>query len=271
MNKFSKKRNQEFWNSFAKTSKTNPFGAHSDLHLVELENRFIKSVLKPMKIKSLIDVGCGNGQRTLYFSQFVKNRVLGIDYSQKMINFAKQTLSHSSSRVKKKVEFSCSDIHDFNSNEIFDVVVCCRNFVNQTNAKNQIKLFKILHKKLRSGGSLIIAESSLEGIKRLNSIRSEFGLDGIKIPWYNVPISETKVISKINNLFKIKKINRLGTFYYISRVIHPSLVYPKNPKPGSKINELALKAEIVSQKEFIKNDNPFERFGLHLLVHFKKI
>ena len=65
--------------------------------------------------------------------------------------------------------------------------------------------------------------------------------------------------------------NRLGTYYYISRVIHPSLVHPKNPKPGSKINELALKAEIVSQKEFIKNENLFEQFGLHLLIHFKKI
>jgi len=271
MSKFSKKRNQEFWNAFAKTSKTNPFGAHSDLHIVELENQFIKTILQPMKINSLLDVGCGNGQRTLFFSQFVKNRVLGIDYSKKMINFAKQILSHSSSRVRKKVEFSCSDIHDFNSNEIFDVIICCRNFVNQTHAKNQLKLFKILHKKLRSHGSLIIAESSLEGLKRLNSIRREFGIDGIKIPWYNVPINEAKVISKINNLFQIKKVNRLGTFYYISRVIHPALVHPKNPKPGSKINELALKAEIISQKEFIKNNNPFERFGLHLLIHFKKM
>lgn len=209
MSKFSKKNNKEFWNAFAKTSKTNPFGAHSDSHVVELENRFIKSILQPMKINSLIDVGCGNGQRTLFFSQFVKNRVLGIDYSKKMINYAKQTLSHNSSRVKKKVEFSCSDIHDFKSKEIFDVVVCCRNFVNQTNSKNQIKLFKILHKKLRPGGSLIIAESSLEGIKRLNSIRREFGLDEIKIPWYNVPINETKVITKMKNLFQIKKINRL--------------------------------------------------------------
>jgi len=188
-----------------------------------------------------------------------------------MIDFAKQIISHSNSRVRKKVEFSCADIQDFNSNEIFDVVICCRNFVNQTSDKNQLKLFKILHKKLRSHGSLIIAESSLEGLQRLNSIRKEFGLGGIKVPWYNIPIDESKVISKINKLFQIKNVKRLGMFYYISRVIHPALVYPKNPRPGSKINELALKAELISQDKFIKNDNPFEQFGLHLLIHFKKI
>ena len=70
MGKFSSKRNKDFWNEFALTSKDNKFGASGGKHLVDIENQFIFNSLKTKKSKFMIDIGCGNGQRTLLFSKY---------------------------------------------------------------------------------------------------------------------------------------------------------------------------------------------------------
>jgi len=85
MRKFTSKRNKEFWNQYAKKSQDNPFGAHSDSHVVELENGFIINQIKEKNFKKLLDIGCGNGQRTLVFSRYISKKILGIDYSKDMI------------------------------------------------------------------------------------------------------------------------------------------------------------------------------------------
>ncbi len=267
--KFTPEKNKEFWNDYAKKSKDNPFGAHSDKHVVELENNFIVSELKSRKLNSLLDIGCGNGQRTILFSQLIAGKSKGIDYSEIMINEAKALLEKQSSEIKNNLSFEVGDINDL-ENLKYDVIISCRCIVNQPSNEKQIQLFTNIYNKLKDGGSLIIAEESMEGIERLSNVRKEFGLDRIAERWFNVPINESIVLSNIENLFSIKKIRRLGTFYYISRVLHPALVFPDEPKPNSKINELGLKSELIVQKDISLNQNAFEKFGAQLLIHFTK-
>jgi len=269
LSKFTPEQNRKFWNEYASKSKNSYFGAHSDKHIVELENRFIISELKSRKTANLLDIGCGNGQRTLLFSKYVDNHTVGIDYSEKMIQEAKTLLSKND-KATNNLSFEVCDIHDFSKKMSFDVIISCRCFINQPSHKEQIKLFELLHEKLLPGGSLIIAEVSVEGIKNLNSLRRKFGLNPINIRWNNLQINENIVFSKIKDLYRIKKINRLGMFYYISRVLHPTLVYPDEPQPNTKLNELAMKTEILFQNESTKTKNSFEKIGAHLLVHFKK-
>ena len=71
-------------------------------------------------------------------------------------------------------------------------------------------------------------------------------------------------------MFKIKKIQRGGVFYYITRIIHPVLVSPKEPKSDAKINDVGLKSEFIIQKVIPHAKNNFEDYGEHLLVHFIK-
>ena len=47
MGKFSSKRNKDFWNEFALTSKDNKFGASGGKHLVDIENQFIFDEIDP--------------------------------------------------------------------------------------------------------------------------------------------------------------------------------------------------------------------------------
>jgi len=269
LEKFTSEQNRKFWDEYALKSKDCFFGAHSDNHIVELENKFIISELKSRKTSNLFDIGCGNGQRTLLFSKYVDNQTLGIDYSEKMIQEAK-TLLLKNVQAKNNLSFEVCDIHDFSKKMSFDVITSCRCFINQPSHEKQIKLFELLYEKLSPDGSLIIAEVSVEGIKNLNSIRKKFGLNPINIKSNNLQISENAVFSKIKDLYSIEKINRLGIYYYISRVLHPAFVYPNEPQPNSKLNELAMKTETLFQNESNNTMNCFEKMGAQLLVHFKK-
>tara|TARA_Y100000310_G_scaffold74773_1_gene71021 strand:+ start:517 stop:735 length:219 start_codon:yes stop_codon:yes gene_type:complete len=70
------------------------------------------------------------------------------------------------------------------------------------------------------------------------------------------------------NNFKIVNVKRGGMFYFLSRVFYPSTIFPKEPEPESKINELALKSEILMNESF--SENSFDYFGGHLLMHLVK-
>ena len=95
MTKFTEIQNKKHWNQYAKQHKFDPSGASYDSNLVELENYFIISKLKKIKPKSLLDIGCGNGQRTKLFSRYVKEKTLGIDYAENMIKQAITRLRNS--------------------------------------------------------------------------------------------------------------------------------------------------------------------------------
>jgi SAM-dependent methyltransferase len=258
MGKFTESQNKDHWNQFAKKYKNIPTGASYDSNLVDLENYYIISKLKKLKSNSMLDIGCGNGQRTKLFSKYIKIKTTGIDYSENMIKQAK-TLE------TKKLSFKNVNISDYSNSEKYDVIISCRCFINQTSTTNQIKLFKKLYSMLNKHGHLIIAEASAEGLKNLNLLRKSFNLEPVQEHWFNLHIKEQSIFPKIKSLFEINDIKRLGLFYYLARVIHPAIVFPKEAKKVSKINTIAMN----SQKLFF-NDNSFDKYGRHLLIDLQK-
>jgi len=270
MKKFTQKSNRDFWNEYAKKFKDNPTGAHSDKYLVELEDKFIELVLKLKKPSTLLDIGCGNGQRTIRFSKFVKDKTTGVDYSKDMIKECDRLLLKQKKNIQNKISFNLLDAKMINELDSFDVITSCRCLVNQTSSKKQVELFNLIHSKLKKNGSLIIAEGSEDGLKKLNSLRKIFGLKKIKVPWHNLPINEKYVFPKILKLFKINQISRLGTFFFLSRIIHPAIVYPNEPNANTIFNQISSKAEILLNKENVDFVELIENYGSHLLIHFIK-
>jgi len=269
MSKFSSEENKQFWNEFAIKSKDNKFGASGGRHLVEIEDHFILSELENLKPHSMLDIGCGNGQRTLLFSKYVSDKIHGIDYSEKMIDEANRLLSKQSEDICKKLSFETADINNFSKSETYDVIISCRCIINQTSHENQLKLFESLHKRLNNGGSLILAEISKQGMERLNLLRNKFGLPIMKPRWHNLHIDEEYIFPKISNLFSTVKLKRAGAFYFISRILYPSIVFPEEPQAESKINEIAMKSENILNE--VNPENNFDNLGAHFLAHFKKI
>lgn len=260
MRKFSVKDNIKHWNEFAVNYQNDKAGATYDASLSEIENFFIISELKKIKPSSLFDIGCGNGQRTSLFSRYVKGKTLGIDYSEEMIKQAKTIR-------KNNLFFEHADINTYPFDEKFDVIISCRCIINQPTSKSQVNLLKKLHKMLKPNGHLIIAEASVEGLDNLNKLRKEFGLKNIEEHWFNLHIKERAVFPKIKHLYKITAFKRLGLYYYIARVIQPASIFPKEPKRGSVLDELAKKTQLM----FFNEDMPLEKYGRHLLINLQKV
>ena len=206
--------------------------------------------------------------KELNYFQNIQKKTLGMDYSEQMIYEAKKYLKTQSISLQKKINFREGNINKFSSNQLFDTIISCRCIINQTSTLNQIKLFKKLHSMLKPNGSLIIAEISKQGMQRLNTTRKKYDLPPLNKRWHNLHIDEKKIFPKLKNSFKIVDVKRAGMFYFLSRVFYPSMIFPKEPKSESKINELALKSEILTNKSF--SENSFDHFGGHLLMHLVK-
>lgn len=259
MKKFSLKDNIKHWDEYALSHQNSKQGATFDAELSELENFFIIMELKKIKPRSMLDIGCGNGQRTAMFSNYVNGKTIGIDYSENMIKQAKTIRNHN-------LFFDCADITKYSTDSLFDVIISCRCIINQSTHVAQVELFKKLHRMLKPKGHLIIAEASDEGLRNLNRLRKEFGLKNIEEHWFNLHMKEKVVFPKISKLFKIKTIKRLGLYYYIARVVQPANTYPVEPKRGSVLDEIAKKTQLL----FFNEELPFEQFGRHLLINFQK-
>ena len=90
-------------------------------------------------------------------------------------------------------------------------------------------------------------EGTLQGLDKLNQIRLRFGLEPIpeadqKTNWFSNKFEEEELSQKIEPLFSsIEKVQRFGTYYFLSRVVHPVLVAPEAPRYDAPINTIARK------------------------------
>ncbi|SEN96843.1 Methyltransferase domain-containing protein [Mesobacillus persicus] len=83
-----------------------------------IEQPAIKSLMPSLEGKSVLDLGCGNGQFASYCVDRGASKVLGVDISKKMLELAKQENNH------EKIEYLCSPIEDLDlSNQTFHVIV----------------------------------------------------------------------------------------------------------------------------------------------------
>lgn len=109
------------------------------LHNTILERNFyVISKVKQLKIKSLIDVGCGTGDLCFDASKLV-NTCVGIDFAEGMIKIAKKNFK------KKNLSFSIENFFSYRTHEKFDCL-SANGFIEYLSMKD-IKRFFIKSRK----------------------------------------------------------------------------------------------------------------------------
>ncbi|MFA5828413.1 MAG: class I SAM-dependent methyltransferase [Candidatus Shapirobacteria bacterium] len=113
---------------------------HPSLHLeqAQLKAKQILDFLGPIKINSLLDIGCGSGGITEILKDYLKpTKVVGVDISQTMILAARE-------RDKmKRIEWICEDILTYHSKTRFDLVVGVDILEH---ISDDVELLKIIHR-----------------------------------------------------------------------------------------------------------------------------
>lgn len=194
-------------------------------------NKVIVEIIKLIKVKSILDFGCGDGRLLKFLEDILIDKV-GVDYSKKALRFAYA--------FNPDVLFY-SKIEDINRN--FDCITLIE--VLEHIPDNEISLiFKEIYNRLNSDGHLIISVPT-----------TNVPLNPKHIRHYNLQLLK----KQLSNKWKIK------WFSYFSKVENSNIIIKKLKHKLFLIFPALLKYEY--RRKFFAN----EKNGSHLIAICSKI
>jgi ubiquinone/menaquinone biosynthesis C-methylase UbiE len=221
---------------------SNPYATSPDLNLREIEIEYILHHIA--NNERVLDVGCGNGYSTVCFATKVNSRFYGVDFVPEMIE-ASQNL-RSQFHLQGTVTFKVGDVTQLDfPNGVFDTVVSQRCLLNLPSRDQQWQALSEIARVLKPNGRYLMLEGTLQGLRKLNSVRVKFGLAPIpeadaKSNWFSNKFDEEELLEKITQFFSsVETTQRFGMYYFLSRVVHPLLVAPVEPQYDAAINAIA--------------------------------
>ena len=186
-----------------------------------IEIPIMKSMLPPLKDKTILDLGCGTGNIDKYFLENGAKSVLGIDVSQNMIHQAKQNVT------LPNAEFKLLKMEDISTiNQKFDIVYSSLAFHY---VEDMNKLLTDIYSLLNDGGIVVYSQESplvtapiyesknpqkkIEINGKTYFLLSDFGNESVRNNYWNgVPVTKyhrtyaTLVTLFIKNKFSIIEI-----------------------------------------------------------------
>ncbi len=178
------------WKKKSNSKKTN-------LHNTILERNFyVASRAKHLKIKSLIDVGCGTGDLCFDVAKFTKNCV-GIDFSDNMIKIAKKNF------IRKNLFFLRENFFNYKNKKKFDCL-SANGFIEYLSI-NDIKRFFVKSRELVNNNGYLIfgTRNRLFNLFSLN----KFSLKELKEKTFKKFYEESIALTQMNfkSFIKLKK------------------------------------------------------------------
>lgn len=242
-------------NVYAKRDAANIYATSPDLNLRELEIDFIIKYIQlyakknPEKTLQILDIGCGNGYTDIRIAQVANVAITGVDFSENMIEAA-NNLKTKLGRLHGRLSFHLTDATKLSGTESFDVIITERLLLNLPNLGAQEDTIQTIHRLLKPNGMYIFVEGTLDGLERLNKLRLSVGLDPIPdrstANISSLKFHEKEIIPFLSRYFAIVKRQYFGMYFLISRVAHPLLIYPEEPRYDATINQVARKISSVN-------------------------
>jgi SAM-dependent methyltransferase len=204
------------WDKKALEYGDSEIGAHSDKHLVELENEFIEECIRGIKPRPhrILDFGCGNGQRTKIWAKYA-DETIGIDSSFEMIKLAKQIEYED----ENEITFANMDARKLVAVEEYDCIISARCLINLQTKDRQIDVINYIHRALKPGGYFICVEGRQHGTENLNKMRKLLGIKPIEVSPLNVDLSDSVCDHIWYNFPRNMRIDSFGVYYFVTRVM----------------------------------------------------
>lgn len=137
----------------------------------------------------VLDVGCGHGSLCMDIANRGAKKVIGIDISERLINFAKKNILLNYPHFCKTIDFSCCDIFNLRETD-FDVIVSKDSFEHILNLENELAEIK---NRLIIGGKLYIGFGPL-----YNSVFGDHGRTRAFLPWGHLIYPEQFLLRRLN-------------------------------------------------------------------------
>jgi SAM-dependent methyltransferase len=231
----------DFWDKQAAEFGASDLATAPDHFYREME---IKRIIEHLVDgESILDVGCGNGYSTFKFADaFPKSRFFGLDYSEPMIDQARET--RKGWAEEGGPAFIIGNVlqleKDFPAK--FDTIVSERCLINLANWEEQQNALLQMKERLKPDGRIILVENFMNGLRSLNHQREKFGLHPIEVRWHNRYLEMNEFLIFCGKHFDIEYEDNIGNIYYLlSRVLYAALAKRegKEPEYSHPINEIA--------------------------------
>jgi SAM-dependent methyltransferase len=232
-----------------------------DPYLAQLERRAIISHLAGRE--SAMDVGCGDASHSIEYAKVV-GRLIGVDNAASLLAVARRRIDAAGT---DNVELLLASVLELDARVpagAFDAVISQRCLINLPTWEDQKAALEQLHKVLASGGILLVSEGFIDELVALNQLRTALRLSPISVSRYNHFLSRDEFETFVGPLFRIRAIVHYGVYLYLSRVLHPLVVAPAEPRHDSAFNELAMRVALAGDA------GDFARYSYNSLYALEK-
>jgi len=218
---------REFWTAQAQLHGQSPAASWSDQSVIEME---IRELLKHLADGDrVLDVGCANGYSTIQLAAQKRISIRGLDYIPEMIEQAQErikVLAHENAlALAGEAEFAIGDITALKEpDQAYDKVIVIRVIINLGEWEYQLQGLRECARVLKTGGTLLLSEATLQGWQKLNRFRREWGLDDVPMPAFNNYLDCERVVSALSAELELVTITDFASSYYVgTRVLKPLL------------------------------------------------
>jgi ubiquinone/menaquinone biosynthesis C-methylase UbiE len=221
---FSIERVRDYWTNQALEHGGSPAASWSDIWAIDLE---VREIIKRLEDGDrLLDIGCANGYSSIQLAAHKRVSILAMDYIPEMIQEARRRLLEFKQGLCGSIVFEVGDILNLPQfTELFDKIVVIRVIINLSTWERQRQALRNCVKALKPGGKLLLSEATLQGWKRLNALREEWGLAAIPMPPFNQYVDEELVVNELRDEMDLVEIANFASSYFVgTRVIKPLLI-----------------------------------------------
>ena len=229
-----------------------PYATSRDGNQRELEITAIQKALQAITPGRLVDLGCGNGYTLIQIGKHLPGWEFdGIDFSEALIDGASRLLGAAQGELHTTPTFHCGDAIAFVeslADASVDVVLTERFLLNLPSQTAQMQMLKDVARVLKPGGHLLMCEASVDGLNELNRLRVGMGLAAIQETSQDnlsaIRFDDHAIEDFVRSIgFDLVSKEGFSLFFAISRVLHPALVSPDQPKFDALINDLARRIQ----------------------------
>jgi len=239
---------KHFWQSRAQDNVSESELTHRDIWQRWLEIEMIKGFLK--KSDRVIDVGCGNGYTSKIIASLA-HEIVGIDYSEDMIKRAvvsDEVLGEETH--SENIIFAVCNVMELTTAKfgLFDVAISERCLINLGSWDDQKQAIANIAAVIKPEGRFLFIEGSQFGRNQLNQFRKSVGLEEMPPVWHNIDFNDSDLLNYLNGYFVLEHRLHFGVYDFISRILHPLIVEPEQPRYDSKINKIAAMMALKRQE-----------------------
>jgi ubiquinone/menaquinone biosynthesis C-methylase UbiE len=221
--KFNEDEIREYWSNQATRFGDDHRASWTDIHAINLE---IAEISKRLRDGTrVIDIGCANGFSTINYAQRFRIDIKGVDYIPEMIAAAKDRLAMQPAPPMGAVAFSTGDIMSLDEPDgYYDTAIVTRVIINLDRREKQTAAIREAARIVKAGGTLLVSEATREGLQRLNSFRSEWGLQPVPEPPFNNYVDDELARNAAPDLLDLVEISNFASTYFVgTRVLKPLL------------------------------------------------